>query len=395
MCPCGSSPVKILLQNFSAIQPWHVGCTCLILSAYLWALEFKDLLYYSTKQFLRFILTIFFHDIDVVGRDKLPRHGPVIFVSNHPNQFIDAMMILCSCQYKVSYLIAEVSWNRRIVGDLAWAMGSVPLKRPQDEAKVGIGMVKFSQHDYENNKVLSVEGIDTKFTEQVAKGDCIRPVGTPSELKVIQVTDNKTMLVDGIGISPTELVSVFGREEPSAFDVLKRIGQRDVYDSVLEMLSSGGCIGIFPEGDSHDRTDLLPLKFGVSLLAYSALEKDGLNVPIVPVGLNYFRTHRWRGRAVVEYGEPIYIDPNTLNSYKAGGSERRQVCSELMERIADNMRSVIVSTPDYESLQLIHTARRLYQRKGLEAGQKQELARRFAEGYKMLLLMTKGDPPEA
>lgn len=59
-------------------------------------------------------------------------------------------------------------------------------------------------------------------------------------------------------------------------------------------------LGIFPEGGSHDRTDLLPLKVGVALIAYSALEKDGINVPIVPVGLNYFRAHRWRGRAVVE-----------------------------------------------------------------------------------------------
>ena len=60
--------------------------------------------------------------------------------------------------------------------------------------------------------------------------------------------------------------------------------------------------GIFPEGGSHDRTDLLPLKVGVALIAYSSLEKDGINVPIVPVGLNYFQAHRWRGRAVVEVG---------------------------------------------------------------------------------------------
>ena len=79
----------------------------------------------------------------------------------------------------------------------------------------------------------------------------------------------------------------------------------------------------------------------------------------------------------------------------AGGAERREVCNELLDRIQDSMRSVLVSAPDYETLLLIHTARRLYQRRGLQSKEKQDLARRFAEGYKMLLLMVQGDPPQA
>lgn len=169
------------------------------------------------------------------------------------------------------------------------------------------------------------------------------------------------------------------------------------------------------------------------MIAYSALEKDGINVPIVPVGLNYFQAHRWRGRAVVEvsvgltdiglavffvslskcphavglyhflttctvhkkFGRPIRINPSTLKDYTAGGAQRRKVCSELLDRVQDSMKSVIVSAPDYETLQVIHTARRLYQRKGqLETGEKQDLNRRFAEGYKRLLLMTDGKPPK-
>jgi hypothetical protein len=47
----------------------------------------------------------------------------------------------------------------------------------------------------------------------------------------------------------------------------------------------------------------------------------------------------------------------------------------------------------YESLQIVHTARRLYQRSGVEGKEKQDLLRRFAAGYK--ILMTTGDPPAA
>mmetsp|Transcript_112056 Transcript_112056/g.323741 ORF Transcript_112056/g.323741 Transcript_112056/m.323741 type:complete len:679 (-) Transcript_112056:2143-4179(-) len=389
------NPVKIFIHVFPAVAPWHIAVVCIALGTYIWISEFKELLYFSTKIFFHSILSIFFRDVEIIGRDKLPRHGPMIFSINHANQFMDAVMVVCTSQFKVSYLMAEASWKRRIIGDIAWALDVVPVKRAQDAAKPGTGKVVFSKQDFENTKVLSVQGYDTKFTEQLGKKDKIRPNGTAAAVKVTEVVDDSTLLVDGTDIPEEEVDSIFGREEPVAFDILKHIDQKIVYEKVLDRLADGGCVGIFPEGGSHDRTDLLPLKVGVALIAYSALEKDGLNVPIVPVGLNYFRSHRWRGRAVVEYGEPIYIDPSTLNSYKAGGAEKREVCSNLIDRIADSMRSVIVSAPDYDSLQLIHTARRLYQRRGLETAEKQELARRFAEGYKQLMLMVKGDPPEA
>lgn len=72
-------------------------------------------------------------------------------------------------------------------------------------------------------------------------------------------------------------------------------------------MSSFRTIGIFPEGGSHDRTDLLPLKVGIALIAYSALEQNGSSVPIVPVGLNYFRGHRFRGRVTVEFGKVRFV----------------------------------------------------------------------------------------
>ena len=176
---------------------------------------------------------------------------------------------------------------------------------------------------------------------------------------------------------------------------MPHIDLQDTFKNVLEKLSSGGTIGIFPEGGSHDRTDLLPLKVGVSLIAYAQLD-SGNNFPIIPVGLNYFRTHRFRGKATVEFGAPTYIDPSTLKDFRRGGSDKRRVCSELLSRIEVSMRSVIVSVPDYETLQVIHAARRLYRQDGADetAAQRQDMGRRFAEGYKRILLQTKGDPPE-
>lgn len=67
-----------------------------------------------------------------------------------------------------------------------------------------------------------------------------------------------------------------------------------MYTSVWNVLKNNGCVGIFPEGGSHDRTELLPLKAGVCIMALGAMAKYNSPVKIVTVGLNYFRGHKFR-----------------------------------------------------------------------------------------------------
>jgi glycerol-3-phosphate O-acyltransferase / dihydroxyacetone phosphate acyltransferase len=318
---------------------------------------------------------------------------------------MDAVMVVCSCRRPVSYLMAEASWKRRIIGDIAWALGVVPVKRAQDDAFMGTGKIKLGapktklKTETEDEQAwITVEGIETKFRHELAVGDKIRTTGTAYGFKIISIESDTRMIVDGTGLPVDFPAPLFLSDaDPVSFDILKHISLTTVFEKVLDRLAGGGAVGIFPEGGSHDRTDLLPLKIGISLIAYSALEKDGLNVPIVPVGLSYFRAHRWRGRAVVEYGRPFYIASSTLDEFKAGGSRRHAVCNALLDEVETNMRSVILSAPDYETLELIHTARRLYQRKrvgSMETVDRQNLTRRFVEGYKRLLLMTDGNPPK-
>uniref|UniRef100_A0A7S1VRT6 Phospholipid/glycerol acyltransferase domain-containing protein n=1 Tax=Grammatophora oceanica TaxID=210454 RepID=A0A7S1VRT6_9STRA len=237
--------------------------------------------------------------------------------------------------------------------------------------------------------LIKVSGVGTQFTQQLKIGDKIRPPGTAIALKMAKLVSDTEVVVDATDAGALELPV-----EPVAFDILPKVDQKVVYEKVLDKLASGGTIGIFPEGGSHDRTDLLPLKVGIALIAYNALEKDGINIPIIPIGLNYFQGHKFRARAVVEYGRPIYIDPKTLPDFVKGGGQRRHVCNELLARIEDAMKSVLTTTPDYQTLQQIHTARRLYQRKELLASEKQDMNRRFAEGFRRLVEIHEGTPPQ-
>lgn len=380
----GDSPVKIFLHVFPSVAPWHIGSLAIALMVYVFISEMKALLYFTVKVFFHSILSIFFRSVEVVGRDNIPRYGPVIFVGNHANQFVDGIMVLSTCEHKISYLMAETSWKRRVIGDIAWALDVVPVKRAQDYSIKGAGKIVMEA----NGDTIAVKGSDgTTFDSQVKLGDKIRFTGTAIALKVISIQSDTLLQAEKHATLQLPV-------EPIGYDVLQHIDHKVVFGKVLDKLASGGAVGIFPEGGSHDRTDLLPLKVGVALIAYSALEKDGLNVPIVPVGLNYYQRQKFRGRAVVEYGRPLFIDPSTLKAYEEGGAEKRRVCNDLLERIQDSMKSVIVTTPDYETSQLVHTARRLWQQKELQASEKMDLTRRFAEGYKQLILHFNGEVPQ-
>jgi len=394
------NPVKMFLHVFPQVQPWHIASVSIMVIVYVFISEMKPILYFSTKIFFHSILSIFFRDVQIVGKDNIPVHGPVIFTSNHANQFIDSLAVMCTCQRTLSYIVAEKSWNRNIVGHLAWAIGAVPVKRAQDSAVAGTGKITLIKKedlpkdetgvDENQNPVIKVVGSGTRFLSELNVADKIRLSGSAFGLKITKIDTDYVLYVR----DPEDPAMVSYPDSAVKFDILKYVDHKVVFEKVLDKLASNGTIGIFPEGGSHDRTDLLPLKVGVALIAYSALDKDGLSIPIVPVGLNYFRAHRFRGRAIVEFGSPSYLDPSTLGAYQTGGTERRKACNDLIKRIEDGMRSVIVSVPDYETLQLIHTARRLVQRRESTASEKQDMNRRFAEGYKQILLRTEGNLPE-
>lgn len=55
---------------------------------------------------------------------------------------------------------------------------------------------------------------------------------------------------------------------------------------------------------------------GLAVIAFGTLDKHGVNVPVIPIGLNYFRGHRFRARAVVEYGPPVRISDELYELYR-------------------------------------------------------------------------------
>lgn len=140
-----------------------------------------------------------------------------------------------------------------------------------------------------------------------------------------------------------------------AYKILPHIDQHDVYGHVYKKLNEGGLIGIFPEGGSHDRPDLLPLKAGVSVMALGAMAANrDLKIKIVPVGLSYFHAHKFRSRAVVEFGTPMDVPRDFVDMYQEGGGKKRDACGKLLEMVHDGIKAVTIRAPDFETLMVSH-----------------------------------------
>ncbi|KAJ7176861.1 hypothetical protein C8R46DRAFT_1077536 [Mycena filopes] len=349
----------------------------------------SDLSYASVMLFWRIITQIFFREIRTRGSFNIPPDGPVIFVgAPHNNQFLDMLLgleVYKESRRRVQFLVAAASMQRSVIGFFARLLNSIPVARAADSIKPATGRIRISPDD-----PCTILGVGTRFTTE------FKP---RMQIMLPKSLSNMAAEVSEI-ISDTELKikKEFSTDAGKSTDAVREaagdagleirklpfVDQQDMYRNVYDALNQGGSIGIFPEGGSHDRTDLLPLKAGVSIMALGAMANDpNLRVKVVPVGLSYFHAHKFRSRAVVEFGRAMDVPAELVEMFKLGGAQKREAVAKFLDLIFNGLKTVTVRAPDYDTLMLIQAVRRLYKTPGqhLTLGQVVELNRRLLEGY--------------
>ncbi|KAH9598689.1 Phospholipid/glycerol acyltransferase [Trypanosoma melophagium] len=297
--------------------------------------------------FMWLLMNVYFREVTVVNKENIPKTGAVIFYGNHQNQFIDAMMIRANCGRPVRFVMAEKSFHRPVIGHFGRMMDAVPVIRPQDVPLTpGEGMLARMDGDV-------LYGENTKFQTCLEAGDVI--IWTKGSVKCsAQVhrirSDTEVQLT--MPVLPANIVS-----QPVPFKISRRIDHSTMYASVYQTLQNNQCIGIFPEGGSHDRTSLLPLKAGVALFSLGAAER-GISVKVVPCGLTYFYGHKFRSRAHVEFGEPITPSEELVALFS---TNKREATGIFLEQLNAELRSFTINVPNWSALNFLHGFRQLYQ----------------------------------
>ena len=64
--------------------------------------------------------------------------------------------------------------------------------------------------------------------------------------------------------------------------------------------------------------------------------------------MNYFHPHKFRSRAVIEFGAPVDVPEELVELYKGG--ERREAVSRLLDIVYQALVAVTVTSPDYDTL---------------------------------------------
>lgn len=170
--------------------------------------------------------------------------------------------------------------KRKFVGAAASMLGPVSVGRALDSTKAATGKIYLP--DPQGDPLL-IRGDGTKFDKEAEVGGLlvlptVNGLAANAEIAKIhgseeirlkkefkgdvaigQLTGRSDLGEDGLRTEGNTL-KVQDGYEGTTYKTAPKVDQTEVYNAVFDRLNAGGCIGIFPEGGSHDRTELLPLK---------------------------------------------------------------------------------------------------------------------------------------
>jgi glycerol-3-phosphate O-acyltransferase/dihydroxyacetone phosphate acyltransferase len=206
------------------------------------------------------------------------------------------------------------SYKKKVIGFFGRLLHAIPVKRPQDYVTKGSGLVT-------SDGSGRVTGRNSKFSKEIHPGDTLKAAGL--ELLVKSVESDELLTTSPVS-SPFKDVE---------FKIVPKIDQSKIYEAVHSELKRGRCIGIFPEGGSHDRSTNLPLKAGVCLMALGAMAKFNITVTIQCIGLNYYQGHRFRSKAVLNFGVPYLIPRELATLYMQNRKQAIEILLNQIEKV--------------------------------------------------------------
>jgi 1-acyl-sn-glycerol-3-phosphate acyltransferase len=86
---------------------------------------------------------------EVVGADRVPESGPVIFVANH-NHLLDPPLVAASCRRRVHPMAKRELFETPLIGWYFWAYGAFPVRRFSGD----MGALRVARNYLRNDEVV-------------------------------------------------------------------------------------------------------------------------------------------------------------------------------------------------------------------------------------------------
>jgi 1-acyl-sn-glycerol-3-phosphate acyltransferase len=167
----------------------------------------------------------YYRDIEIAGRERIPRRGPLLLVVNHPNALVDALLVGWIMHRRVLITAKATIFRNPIGGALLRWLGVLPLRRASDEPAAGNGHAAGAARNAETFQAVQ---------DALTKGRCILifPEGkTPDEPGLAPLKTGAARMalharesgVRGLAILPIGLV--FERKQRPRSRVFAEIGE--------------------------------------------------------------------------------------------------------------------------------------------------------------------------
>ncbi len=127
------------------------------------------------------------------------------------------------------------------------------------------------------------------------------------------------------------------------------------FDDCVAALAQGDSIVIFPEGGSYESPFIGHLKTGVARIYFLAREK-GIDVPIVPVGINYEAGSIFRSSVLLLVARPV----DTKRALALHASDPAAAIHELTSEIEKVLGAHVFQAETYQDRELIILLEKVY-----------------------------------
>ncbi|KAG6963468.1 hypothetical protein JG688_00008127 [Phytophthora aleatoria] len=134
---------------------------------------------------------------------------------------------------------------------------------------------------------------------------------------------------------------------------------RKMFEHTWRVLAGGNVMVLFPEGTSYTAPKMMSLRTGVVRVATGFAKHYDQPIPIIPLGLNYFNKDHFRSQMTLEFGPPMVITPDMVQSQSFQQDEHSEV-KRLTLELEERMHDVTLNASDFSTIHAARMMRRLY-----------------------------------
>ena len=133
---------------------------------------------------------------------------------------------------------------------------------------------------------------------------------------------------------------------------------QEVFNACYKKLANDGVIMMFPEGTSESERKLRKIKTGAARIALGTAQENNfdVNVKILPVGLNYTKSSRFKSEIFIEFGKAIEAK-DYFETYK---TDEIQTVQKLTNTIEKSITDLIINIDKEEYEILVEQVESLY-----------------------------------